>query len=75
MDKEFKNEVITDIFNRHVFAGQQCGLLVKTHGYRGISKAELKTATYLGLGQYGYEFKIHETGLIVRQRGPEIVKK
>lgn len=75
MSKEFKSSVIKDIFNRNVFMGQQCGLLIKIYGYRSISKAELKAATYLGLGQYGYEFKIHETGLIVRQRNPKIVKK
>lgn len=75
MEKELKNEVIKDIFNRNVLIGEQCGLLIKTYGYRGISTAELKIATYLGLGQYGYEFKIHETKLIVRQRGPELVKR
>jgi len=75
MSKEFKSEVIKDIFNRNVFTGQQCGLLIKIRGYKCISNAKLKAATYLGLGQYGYEFKVHETGLIVRQHNPEIVKK
>lgn len=73
-----KDEVIKDVFGRNVFVGQQVGVLVKCYGFRGIDRAYLMRATYLGKGRYGYEFKCHnERGwkTVVRIRQPEVVKK
>lgn len=69
-----KNEVIKDVFNRSVFVGQQVGVLIKCRCYVGIYNAKLMRATYLGKGQWGYEFNAG-SHTIVRIKKPEVVKK
>ena len=72
-----KNEVIKDIYNRSVFIGGKCAVLVKRYGFRGIDRAYLMRGTYMGKGQYGYEFIVTNGNgykSTIRMREPQVVK-
>ncbi len=78
-DNTLKNETFKDVFAVPVHVGDSVALLVKYYGFRGIDSAHLKWATYLGKGQWGYEFHYKVNGASsrltrVRIRYPEVVK-
>ena len=69
---------IKDIYGRIIKPNEKVGVLVKDYCYGGIRRADLRRATYLGKGQYGYEFKfklINNKDFIVRIRYPQCVMK
>lgn len=70
---ETQNITIKDIYNRNVFVGQQVGVLVKEYGYRKITGANIIKATYIGKGQYGFQFKTGYGVLNIRE--PIVMKK
>ena len=52
-----KKEVIKDFLGRDVKVGDTVVVLCKSYSYRGLRDARLVRTTYLGKGQWGYEFK------------------